>query len=109
MGLRVAIERNLARPVRPVGGWCFAEERLGGSDAAIRPQEKIDRLAVLGNRPPKAALTCSSGCDAQLWHFREQVPGQQLFDLINRMIGDVIEDVTQVAFGVEIVEFRGAE
>jgi len=25
------------------------------------------------------------------------------------MIGDALEDVTQVAFGIEIVEFRGAE
>ena len=72
---------------------------------------KYPRVGVVfvGNRPPKAALTGRSGCDAQLRHLHEQVPGQQLFDLIDGMIGDALEDVTQVAFGVEIVEFRGTE
>jgi hypothetical protein len=56
-----------------------------------------------------SAMTRRAGCDAQLWHLQEEIPGQQIFDLINGMIGDALEDVTQVAFGVEIVEFRSAQ
>jgi hypothetical protein len=69
----------------------------------------LRRPHVYSNRLPKAALTGRSGCDAQLWHFHEEIPGQQLIDFIDGMIGDALEDVTEVAFGVEIVEFCGAE
>jgi hypothetical protein len=84
------------------GDWC-------GADA---PALIIDCGNVQYTRPildVKAALTGRSGCDAQLWHLQEEIPGQQLFDLINGMIGDALEEVTQVALGVQIVEFRGAK
>jgi hypothetical protein len=43
----VAIERDLARPPRQTHRKSFAKERLCSGDAAIRPKQKIHRLAVL--------------------------------------------------------------
>ena len=37
------------------------------------------------------------------------VPGQEFFDAIDRVLADVLDDVTKVGFGVEIVELRRAD
>ena len=37
------------------------------------------------------------------------VPGQQFGDTVDRMVGDAAEDIAQVVFGVEAIEFRGLD
>lgn len=37
------------------------------------------------------------------------IPRQQFFNPIDRMVGDAFDDVAQVGFGVETVEFRGTD
>ena len=60
-------------------------------------------LEALSRRTNQAHL------DRKSCRFRHAIPGQEFFDLIDGMVGDALKDVTQVAFGVEIVEFRGAD
>ena len=39
------------------------------------------------------------GCD---------VPGQELFDAVDRMVGDTGQDISEIRFGIETIEFGGA-
>ena len=47
MTRRVPVERNLARPTREAGGQCPAEKCLGGRNASIGSEQKVDGLASL--------------------------------------------------------------
>src|SRR5258708_3652498 len=51
VAMQVAIERDLARPPRQTCPESFAKECLCSGDAAIRPKQKIHRLAVLVDCP----------------------------------------------------------
>jgi hypothetical protein len=65
--LQVAIERDLARPPRQIRRESLAKEGLCCGDAAIRPQEKIHRLAVLVDGPmTKTRLLTASYTTASL-------------------------------------------
>lgn len=47
----VTVERHLARHARKCRAQRLAEERLRGGNAAVAPEQEIDGLAVLINRP----------------------------------------------------------
>ncbi len=107
-------DRRNRRGSAAVVGQLASDARDSVADSIVvdllvrRAVHNVER-EVVRNRPPTAALTSRSGCDTQLWHLREEIPGQQLFDLIDGMIGDALKDVTQVVFGVDVVEFCGTE
>jgi hypothetical protein len=42
------------------------------------------------------------GVGSYLWN---DVPGQQFFDAVDRMLSDTLDDVAQVCFGIQAVEF----
>ena len=43
------------------------------------------------------------------WKLRGQVPGQEFLDTVDRVIGDALQDMAKIEFGVEIVELGRAE
>src|ERR1700729_2219808 len=43
------------------------------------------------------------------WKLRGQVPGQEFLDTVDRVIGDALQDMAKIEFGVEIVELSRAE
>jgi hypothetical protein len=44
-----------------------------------------------------------------LRHLRSDIPRQQFLDAVDRMVSDTLQDMMQLAFGIEVVEFGGAQ
>jgi integrase len=42
------------------------------------------------------------------WYY-SKVPGQKFVDAVDRMIGDALQDMSQIEFRIKAVELRGAE
>ena len=42
------------------------------------------------------------------WYY-SKVPGQEFVDAVDRMIGDALQDMSQIEFRIKAVELRGAE
>ena len=51
-------------------------------------------------------LSGAGGCHCE---FRREIPGQELLDAIDRVIGDAGQHVSEIRFGIETVEFGGAD
>ena len=39
----------------------------------------------------------------------DKIPRQQLLDAIDRMIGDALEDIVQIALWIDVIEFAGLD
>ena len=48
-------------------------------------------------------------CGEIRWKLGGQVPGQELVDAADRMIGDALQDMAQIELRIEIVEFGRTE
>src|SRR4051794_35572626 len=67
------------------------------------------------NRTPSTILTPAMGSGGELngvvgrVQSSGNIPGQEFFDAVDRVLADAFEHVAQVRFGVDIVELRGAD
>src|ERR1700746_1445114 len=69
-------------------------------------------LPKLRKRQPRAILTNSGrlGCVARVaGEFGSDVPGEKLVDLIDRVLGDAGQHVSQIAFWFDTVQLGGSD
>ena len=45
-------------------------------------------------------------CGEIRWKLGGEVPGQEFLQAVHRVIGDVLQDMAQIKFGIKIVELR---
>jgi len=69
-------------------------------------------LRLFGKRQPRAILTNSGrlGCVARVaGEFGSDGPGEKLVDLIDRVLGDAGQHVSQIAFWFDTVQLGGSD
>src|SRR5712664_1854099 len=78
---------------------------MAGFSGARRPHP----VSVTGR--PSGQMHCDALCGARriFSGFRYEGPGQEFLDAVDRMIGDAGQHVAEIRFGVETVEFGGAD